>query len=154
MAKFGQCQLKDKIFILRFLLFYINTALQICNHNYNLALYSVRVNMKSLLELITCYGSSSTESESRQPAEEFRSLVATRDRRCVGRKRGKVMGTSDWSPSLLSISENNKLGETNNQPRPPVVRFNRNLMRKVGSVANKDQDPSSHHDDTRSKLLI
>ncbi|CAA2965027.1 Hypothetical predicted protein [Olea europaea subsp. europaea] len=116
--------------------------------------------MKSLLELIACYGSSSAELALRQPDEESRSLVAAGDRRHVGRKWGKVMGMrrgggpSDWSPSLSSISESNKLCEANNQPRPPVVRFNRNLMRKVGRVANKDQDPSSHRDDTRSKLLI
>ncbi|KAL2472887.1 uncharacterized protein Fot_48623 [Forsythia ovata] len=105
--------------------------------------------MKFLLELVTCYGSSSTESEARQPAEESRSLMASVARRRVGRKRGKaVVGMRsdvEWSPSLSSISENNILGERNNQPRQPIVGFNRNLKRKVGSVANKDHSPSSHH---------
>ncbi|KAL2523648.1 Uncharacterized protein Adt_08702 [Abeliophyllum distichum] len=108
--------------------------------------------MKFLLELVTCYGSSSTESETRQPAEESRSLMASGARRRVGRKRGKAVGMRsdvEWSPSLSSISENNILGDRNNQPQQPIVGFNRNLKRKVGSVANKDHAPSSHGDYNR-----
>ncbi|CAA3002411.1 Hypothetical predicted protein [Olea europaea subsp. europaea] len=108
--------------------------------------------MKFLLELVTCYGSSSTDSEVRQPAEESRSLVASGARRRVGGKLGKVVGVKsagEWSPTLSSISENNFLSERNNQPRPHVVGFNKNLKRKVGS---KYQDPSYCDDSRRASI--
>ncbi|XP_022889447.1 uncharacterized protein LOC111404958 isoform X2 [Olea europaea var. sylvestris] len=80
--------------------------------------------MKFLLELVTCYGSSSTDSEVRQPAEESRSLVASGARRRVGGKRGKVVGVKSAG-------------------------FNKNLKRKVGS---KYQDPSYCDDSRRASI--
>ncbi|KAG8365024.1 hypothetical protein BUALT_Bualt18G0059900 [Buddleja alternifolia] len=101
------------------------------------------VNMKFLLEFVTCCGSCD-----RQPAEETRLLVVQESRRRGGRRKGRARGSSgEWRPSLTSISEEAALmAEKISNVERPVEAWRRKLKRKVSSMSQRDRNRSSDRD--------
>ncbi|XP_019196761.1 PREDICTED: uncharacterized protein LOC109190669 [Ipomoea nil] len=106
------------------------------------------LNMKFLLELVTCCGASTFRQQA--PAEETRSLVPPPETR--RRKKGRVVvmtrrgrPVAEWRPSLSSISE-----DTAPPEKSDGVAVTNRKIRRVVSAASASRPPQYRDENRRS----